>query len=186
MEPRARAARLKGQLNFPEDLKQLLHAFGALPGSPPDQVPEPYPETLRVLDEIVTDFIIEICHTAVAVASYSGRQKLKVDDFRFVMRKDPIKLGRMQQMYMTGKDISKDRKAFDAIGMGGAGAAGGKVAVGALEVFAEMGGEEGTGRGKGRGRGRKRKVVNQLDGAGDGDGDGEEGTTGKRARSDAG
>lgn len=84
-------------------------------------------------------------------------------------------------MYMTSKDISNDRKAFDAIGMGGAAAAGGKVAVGALEVFAEMGGEEGTGRGKGRGRGRKRKAFDQLDGAGDG----EEGTS-KKAKSDAG
>ncbi len=118
-----------------------------------------------------------------ASASYSGRQKLKVDDFRFVLRKDPVKLGRLQQMYLTGKDISRDRKAFDAIGMGAGGAGGGKVAVGALEVFAEMGGEEGTGRGKGRGRGRKRKAVGQLDGAGEGE---DATSTTKRARSDAG
>ncbi len=84
-------------------------------------------------------------------------------------------------MYLTGKDISRDRKAFDAIGMGAGAGPGGKVAVGALEVFAEMGGEEGTGRGKGRGRGRKRKAVDQLDGAGDG-----EEAAAKKARSDAG
>lgn len=189
MEPRARASRHKGQLNFPEEVKHLLHGFGAPspPSTPPDQVPDPYPETLRLLDEALTDFIIEICHSAVAVATYSGRQKLKVDDFRFVLRKDPVKLGRVQQMYLTGKDINRDRKAFDAIGMGGGGGGGlgGKVGVGALEVFGEMAGEEGTGRGKGRGRGRgrKRKVLD-VDGDEGAGGDVEEGATVKKARSE--
>lgn len=115
-----------------------------------------------------------------------------MDDFRFVLRKDPVKLGRLQQMYLTGKDISRDRKAFDAIGMGGGGGVGGggKVAVGALEVFAEMGGEEGTGRGKGRGRGRKRKALEQVDGVAEVDaevdGDKWVGRSTKKARSEGG
>jgi len=67
------------------------------------------------------------------------------------------------------------------LGWVGVGFMGGKGGVGALEVFAEMGGEEGTGRGKGRGRGRKRKAVDQLDGAADADE-----SASKKARSDAG
>ena len=63
---------------------QLLYAYGD------DQ--EPLPETVRVLDAIVTDFVIENCHQAAQVATYAGRQKVKLDDFRFVMRKDAIKL----------------------------------------------------------------------------------------------
>ena len=105
-------------------------------------------------------------------------------------------------MYLTGKDINRDKKAFDAMNMGGAvggvggisggigggggGLGGDRVAVEALEAFAEMGGEEGTARGKGRGRGRKRKAADQLDGAGDHDDDERPSVMTKAANSDVG
>ncbi|KAI9701522.1 MAG: Transcription initiation factor TFIID subunit 13 [Candelina mexicana] len=105
-EPRARAARHKGQLNFPADLRALLYGFGD------DR--EPLPETIKVLDEIVTDYIIETCHAAAQSASYSRRQKIKVDDFKFALRKDPSKLGRVQELLRMEKVLKGARKAFDA------------------------------------------------------------------------
>ena len=142
-------------------MKTLLYAFGAPtdPSEPPTRPSEPYPETLRLLDEIVTDFIIETCHNAVAVATYSGRQKLKMDDFLWVLRKDTAKLGRVKRALWKEKQMKQSRRIFDASAMGGP--QGGKgpdgLGVGELSTLAEEGGEVGTRKGVGRGRGRKRK-----------------------------
>ena len=177
MEPRARAGRHKSTLNFGSELSALLHAYGApthpdiakplgppsrqylssnsTPNTthPPTPFTQPFPETLKVLDEILTDFIIETCHNAVAVATYSGRAKLKLSDFEFMLRRDSIKLGRVQEMFKKKRDIDNKKKLFDAT----EGKDGTKLAVGDLVNLGEVVGEEGTGKGKGRGRGRRRK-----------------------------
>lgn len=86
-------------------MRQILYAHGD------DQ--EPLEETVRVLDDIVTDYIVEACHGAARIASYAGRQKVKVDDFRVVFRKDAIKLGRMLDLDKTAKEQKEQRKMFD-------------------------------------------------------------------------
>jgi transcription initiation factor TFIID subunit 13 len=73
----------------------------------------PLPETVKVLDEIVTDFIIETCHEAAAVATHSRRAKIKVDDFKFMLRHDPAKLGKVQELLHLDKVIRESRKTFD-------------------------------------------------------------------------
>ncbi|KMU87132.1 hypothetical protein CIHG_05072 [Coccidioides immitis H538.4] len=111
-EPRVRLTRHHAQLNFGNELRQLLRAFGD--NAPhPDFPQEPNPETVRVLDEIVTDFIIETCHAAAQVAAHAGRQKVKVDDFMFVIRRDAAKLGRVQELFQLEKELKEARKAFD-------------------------------------------------------------------------
>ncbi|OJJ38631.1 hypothetical protein ASPWEDRAFT_48830 [Aspergillus wentii DTO 134E9] len=111
-EPRARAARHKGQMNFSSELRLLLLAYGD-PSPHPSFPSEPLPETVRVLDEIVTDFVIEMCHGAAQYATYSRRQKIKVDDFRFALRRDPNKLGRVQELLRMERELKEARKAFD-------------------------------------------------------------------------
>ncbi|KAK2760884.1 Transcription initiation factor TFIID subunit 13 [Arachnomyces sp. PD_36] len=111
-EPRARATRQKGQLNFGPELKQMLHAYGD-PLPHPDLPQEPLPETVRVLDDIVTDFVIDSCHSAAAVATHAGRQKVKADDFHFMLRGDPTKLGRVQELIRMEKELKEARKVFD-------------------------------------------------------------------------
>ena len=175
MEPRARAARHKGQLNFGRELGDLLAGYGA-PGDPlSSSQSQPYPETLRVLDEMVTDFIIETCHSAVEVANYSGRQKLKTSDFEFVLRKDPMKVGHVQTMFERSKEIKDARKGADLEGLGGGGAA--RIGVEDLTVLAREAGEEGTRKGVGRGKGRKKKRERE--------GEGEEGAGGGGGAEDA-
>ena len=73
----------------------------------------PLPETVRVLDEIVTDYIIETCHEAAAVAQHARRAKIKLDDFKFMLRRDTGKLGRVSEMLETDKELKRKRKAFD-------------------------------------------------------------------------
>ena len=86
-------------------VKALLYAFGD------DQ--DPLPETVRVLDEIVTDFIIETCHQAARSASYSNRQKIKIDDFKFAIRNNEEMLGRVQELLGMDKELKEARKQFD-------------------------------------------------------------------------
>ena len=61
----------------------------------------------------MTDFILEICHNAQQYANYSRRQKIKVDDFRFALRRDPNKLGRVQELLRMERELREARKAFD-------------------------------------------------------------------------
>ena len=58
-------------------------------------------------------FIVESCHEAAVYASYSRRQKVKVDDFRFVLRHDPLKFGRVQELLAMDKILKDGRKAFN-------------------------------------------------------------------------
>ncbi|KAI5297157.1 Transcription initiation factor TFIID subunit 13 [Ascosphaera atra] len=111
-EPRVRLTRHQGQLNFGPELRLLLHAYGD-PLPHPSLPQEPLPETLRCLDEIVTDFIIDTCHSAAQCAAYARRQKIKVDDFRFALRRDPVKLGRVQELFRLERELKEARRAFD-------------------------------------------------------------------------
>ncbi|KAL9049204.1 MAG: hypothetical protein Q9162_007334 [Coniocarpon cinnabarinum] len=101
---------------------------------------QPLPDTIKVLDEIVTDYIIETCHAAAQCASYSHRQKIKVDDFKFVLRRDATKLGRVAELMQMQKDIKNARKIAE-------------VDEGQI-VKAQKDGEGATGPG----RGKRRKV----------------------------
>ena len=58
-------------------------------------------------------FIIETCHAAAGSAAYSHRAKIKVDDFKFALRRDRKKLGRVTELLALDRDIKKKRKAFE-------------------------------------------------------------------------
>ncbi|CAH0019670.1 unnamed protein product [Clonostachys rhizophaga] len=102
MEPRARAGKNVGKMNFSHnELAQLLYAHG--------DVKNPLPETVRVLDEILTDFMQSIAFEASRAAHYSSRQKIKYEDFEFAFRKNPAFLGKVQEVFEKQKEITKAR-----------------------------------------------------------------------------
>ncbi|RMZ66232.1 transcription initiation factor tfiid subunit 13 [Pyrenophora seminiperda CCB06] len=103
-EPRMRL-RQKGQQFPTPDLEAFLLAFG--------DNDYPLSESVRVLDEIITDYIIETCHEAASVAHHARRAKIKLDDFKFMLRRDTGKLGRVSEMLETDKELKRKRKAFD-------------------------------------------------------------------------
>ncbi|KAI1139821.1 TFIID-18kDa-domain-containing protein [Hypoxylon sp. FL0543] len=106
MEPRARAGKNVGKETFnPRDISSLLFAFG--------DVHEPLPETIRVLDEIVTEFMEGVCFEASRRAQVAGRQKLKFDDFEFALRRNPQYLGRVKTMIEKRQHIKELRRTFD-------------------------------------------------------------------------
>lgn len=79
----------------------MLFGFGDAPKS--------LDSTKKVLDEILSDFVIELCHEAAVPAQLAGRQKIKVDDFKFACRKDPLKLGKIEEVFEKKKKIDDAR-----------------------------------------------------------------------------
>lgn len=83
---------------------QLLYSHG--------DVRNPLPETVRVLDEIVTEFIQGAAFEAARNASYAGRQKIKWEDFEFAFRKNPAFLGKVQEVFQKKNEIDTAKKIF--------------------------------------------------------------------------
>jgi len=105
MEPRARIGRNRGQQNFSDqELGHFLFAHGDSNSIDP---------TKRVLDEILTDFITELCFEAHRSAQLSGRQKIKLDDIKFACRKNPTFLGKIEEVFGKKTEIDEARKTLD-------------------------------------------------------------------------
>ena len=132
MEPRARAGKNVGKMNFgfgereskaaticslfstPSTkltiaVRQLLYGSG--------DAREPLPETMRLLDEIATDFIQSLSFEAARIGHYAGRQKIKYEDFEFALRRNPLFLGKVREMFEMSKEV-KDARKMPGIGEG--------------------------------------------------------------------
>lgn len=68
---------------------------------------------MRVLDEIVTEFLEGVCFEASRHAQVAGRQKLKFDDFEFALRRNPQYLGKVKAMIEKRQTIKEMRKTFN-------------------------------------------------------------------------
>lgn len=75
--------------------------------------PHSLDSTKRVLDDLLTDFITELCFEAHRSAQLAGRQKIKVDDIKFACRKNPTYLGKMEETYLKKEAIDRARKTLD-------------------------------------------------------------------------
>ncbi|CCH60422.1 hypothetical protein TBLA_0C06270 [Henningerozyma blattae CBS 6284] len=97
--------RLKKTNLFAKDVSSLLYAYG--------DVPHPLSETVQCLDELVSAYLVDICTIAHGVAQNSSRNKLKLEDFKFSLRKDPVKLSRAEELIATNKLIIEAKKQFN-------------------------------------------------------------------------
>lgn len=121
--------------------------------------PPPLPNTITTLDEILTDFIIETCHYAALSASYSRRQKIKADDFKFVLRRDEVLLGRVQEQLWRERKLKEDRKMVDTnddLKTMAKGEVEGEFLAGGIDGEGAAGGGGGASKKSGK-RGRKKK-----------------------------
>lgn len=82
----------------------ILYGFG--------DVRNPLPETIRVCDEILTDFIQGVAFEANRAAHHAGRQKIKAEDFSFAFRRNPSFLGKIQEVFEKKNEIESARKIF--------------------------------------------------------------------------
>ncbi|KAK9456431.1 transcription initiation factor IID, 18kD subunit-domain-containing protein [Dipodascopsis uninucleata] len=90
---------------FTNDVRALMYAFG-------DSV-NPERESVACLEDILTDYIVDMCHEAARMAKTTNRNKVKVDDFKFALRRDYRKLGRVEELQRLSKEIHEARKTFD-------------------------------------------------------------------------
>lgn len=83
----------------------MLYAYG--------DVPQPLQATVQCLDELVSGYLVDVCTNAFHTAQNSQRNKLRLEDFKFALRNDPVKLGRAEELIATNKLITEAKKQFN-------------------------------------------------------------------------
>uniref|UniRef100_A0A453KDK8 Transcription initiation factor TFIID subunit 13 n=1 Tax=Aegilops tauschii subsp. strangulata TaxID=200361 RepID=A0A453KDK8_AEGTS len=73
--------------------------------------PNPLPETVALVEDIVVEYITDLVHKAENVASKRG--KLLTEDFLYLIRKDMRKLHRSTELLSMNEELKQARKAFD-------------------------------------------------------------------------
>ncbi|SCU86202.1 LADA_0D12970g1_1 [Lachancea dasiensis] len=98
--------RLKKTHLFSKDVAALMYAYG--------DVAQPLPESVQCLDELVSGYLVDICMSAYRTAQTVHRNKIKVEDFKFALRKDEVKLGRAEELIKLSKIITDAKKLFNS------------------------------------------------------------------------
>lgn len=78
-----------------------MHGFG--------DDPNPYTETVDLVEDLVMDFIVETTRSAMEVGK-SG--KVHIDDIVFLIRKDKKKYARVRDLLRMNEELKKARKDF--------------------------------------------------------------------------
>ncbi len=86
---------------FHRELKYMMHGFG--------DDPNPYTETVDLVEDLVLDFITETTRRAMEVGK-SG--KIHISDIVFLIRKDRKKYARVQDLLRMNEELKKARKDF--------------------------------------------------------------------------
>lgn len=97
--------KLKRTNLFTKDVSSLLYAYG--------DVPQPLNQTAQCLDELVSTFLVDVCTSAYHTAQNSQRPKVKLEDFKFAIRHDSVKLGRAEELIATNRLITEAKKQFN-------------------------------------------------------------------------
>ncbi|XAR64895.1 hypothetical protein NMG60_11008784 [Bertholletia excelsa] len=88
---------------FQKDLQHMMYGFG--------DDPNPLPETVALVEDIVVEYVTDLVHKAQNVASKRGR--LLTEDFLFLIRKDLPKLNRCTELLSMNEELKQARKAFE-------------------------------------------------------------------------
>ncbi|CAN6469168.1 unnamed protein product [Victoria cruziana] len=73
--------------------------------------PNPLPETVALVEDVVVEYITDMVHKAQVFASKRG--KLLTEDFLFLIRKDRRKLRRCTELLSMNEELKQARKAFE-------------------------------------------------------------------------
>lgn len=88
---------------FQKDLQHMMYGFG--------DDPNPLPETVTLVEDIVLEYITDLVHKAQDIASKRG--KLLTEDFLYLIRKDLPKLHRCTELLSMNEELKQARKAFE-------------------------------------------------------------------------
>ncbi|GAA5921807.1 hypothetical protein JCM3775_001832 [Rhodotorula graminis] len=87
---------------FAKDLGAMMYGFGD---------DNPAPDTIALMEELVVEHISDLCQQAHMISTNRG--KVKVEDFRFALRRDPKKLARLDELLFMQEEITRARRGFD-------------------------------------------------------------------------
>ncbi|CAN1234780.1 Transcription initiation factor TFIID subunit 13 [Linum perenne] len=100
---------------FHKDLQHMMYGFG--------DDPNPLPESVALLEDIVVEYVTDLvsipCTYSLALQTHkaldvgSKRAKISVEDFLYLIRKDPPKLNRCTELLSMQEELKHARKAFD-------------------------------------------------------------------------
>jgi len=88
---------------FNKDLRLMMYGFG--------DDPDPMPETVHLMEDILIDYVTDLVHKSQNVASRRG--KLTTEDVMFLVRKDSRKFARVKELLAMNEELKRARKAFD-------------------------------------------------------------------------
>ena len=104
--------RKRKQRLFQKDIENLLFAMGDRPVLTDMLV--------LALEEILVEYLLDLCHLTMAYSRSQGRSRIKMNDLAFALRNDPLKLARFQYTIEQSYRIEKAKKMFeentDAVG----------------------------------------------------------------------
>ncbi|KAG8748279.1 hypothetical protein FRC10_007669 [Ceratobasidium sp. 414] len=97
-----KAPALKG--TFIKDLRPMMHAFG--------DHPNPAPDTVSVMEEILMDYMVDVCTTAM---KKTRKNQVQIDGLREALSHpaDAKKLARMEELLFMQEDIKRARAQFN-------------------------------------------------------------------------
>ncbi|KXN74679.1 TFIID-18kDa-domain-containing protein [Conidiobolus coronatus NRRL 28638] len=96
-------ANLKGKSLFQKELRLLMYGFG-------DHT-NPRADTVNIMEDLLIDYIVSTCHQAHSLSETRG--KVKVEDFKFLLRKDLKKTRRIEELLHMSEDIRRAKQLFD-------------------------------------------------------------------------
>ncbi|ORX52030.1 TFIID-18kDa-domain-containing protein [Hesseltinella vesiculosa] len=74
-------------------------------------VANPADDSIALMDDLVIDYISEMVSDVSSASEAKGR--IRVEDFKFVLRKDPKKLARVEELLYMNEDIRRAKQLFD-------------------------------------------------------------------------
>lgn len=92
----------KKKKHFSKELRYMIHGFG--------DSPNPYNETVELIDDLVVEFITEMTVKAMEVGK---KGKIHVDDILYLTRKDPKKHARVKDLLAMNEELKQAKKYFE-------------------------------------------------------------------------
>ena len=87
---------------FSRELRYMMHGFG--------DDPNPYNETVDLVEDLVVDFITEMSLKSMDVGK---KGKIHVDDLLFLIRRDPKKYARVRDLLQMNEELKQAKRIFE-------------------------------------------------------------------------
>ena len=87
---------------FSKELRYMMYGFG--------DDPNPYNETVDLVDDLVVEFITEMSLKTMEVGK---KGKMHVDDLLFLIRRDPKKYARIRDLLQMNEELKQAKRIFE-------------------------------------------------------------------------